>query len=479
LLVAALTIVRSPSAAQVLTLDSAIDSALRRSARGAIIHEKQQIAESNYRAKRISFYVPLLTINGALPSYSVDQSYRLFGASSRKSLYKTSDFGLNSFIQLQQSLLTGGDLTMSANLTSTQNRYPNTDPSVPAGTFLNDKADQGFFDFKLIQPILKPSADKNDLYNRRDDMELARLTRADEENALRKEVTDAYVGLLEAEVVDSLEAVKLEAATIKASVDSSKWEDGVISAEDRLSSASARLDEELARREAADKLVEQARSVALLLDLPVDSTVRVITPSIVDHPGADDLTRMTRGWEGSVAVRRAVCDQAHAKRGASYAASGHGLTGDLTASYSAGRGKVRNGSLPFQDVNTNGWGVSLNVSYPIWDGGASRAASQAARSEANRAQLELTKAKEAAQADITRLANQVDVGYRRLRILKSQIDLATERRAIARERFADDRISRYELLQGEADWLAVRQKYLTELDTYLGNRILLEGSFAE
>ncbi len=479
LLVVPIALAGSPVTAQVLTLDSAIDGALRRSARGKIIQEKQQIAESNYRAKRISFYVPLLTINGALPSYSVDQSYRLFGASFRKSLYKTSDFGLNSFIQLQQSLLTGGNLTMSANLTSTRTRYPDTDPTAPAGSFLSDRGEQGFFDFKLVQPILKPSADRKDLYDRRDDAELARLTRVDEENALRKEVTDAYVGLLDAQVLDSLETVKLEAATIKASVDSSKWEDGVISAEDRLSSASARLDEELARRDAADKLAEQARTVALLLDLPVDSAVRVVEPVIIDHPAPEDFARMAHQWEKSVAVRRAIRNQAQATRAASYAASGHSLTGDLTASYSAGRGKVRTGNLPVDNIDTNGWGVSLNVSYPIWDGGAAHAASEAARSEANRAQLELAKAKETAQAEITKLVNQVDVGYRRLQILKSQIDLASQRRAIARERFADGRISRYELLRGEADWLAARDKYLSELDTYLGNRILLEGSFAE
>lgn len=479
LLIAALAVVTSSGAAEVLTLDAAIDAALDRSARGAIIVEKEEIAESNYRAKRINFYVPLLTINGALPSYTVDQSYRLFGASFRKSLYKTSDFGLNSFIRLQQSLLTGGNLTMSANLTSTHSRYPDLDPTAPLGSFLDERGRQGYFDFKLVQPILKPSTVKNDLYDSRDDLELARLSRMEEKGALEKEVTEAYVGLLNAEITDSLEAVKLEAATIKAEVDSSKWQDGVISAEARLASASARLDEELARREAADQLVERARSLALLLDLPVDSIPQPAEPSVEGHPAPDDLARMTREWERSVAVRRAVRNQIHAKRTASYTAAGRGLTGDLTASYSAGRGKIRYEDRPNDVINTNGWGLSLNVSYPIWDGGAASAASQAARSEANRAELELVKAKQAAQAEITRLANQVDVGYRRLQILKSQIGLAAQRRQISRERYADGRISRYELLQIEADWLAARGKYLTELGTYLGNRILLEGSFAD
>jgi len=465
--------------AQALSLDSAIDTALKRSSRGAIIREKKDIAESNYRAKRINFYVPLLTINGALPSYNVDQSYKFFGASFRRQLYKTSDFGLNSYFKLQQSLLTGGNLSMTANLTSTRNRYPDTDPTAPLGSFLNERGEQGYFDFRLVQPILKPSNAKNELNDRHDDFDLSRLTMMEEETGLEKEVTEAYIGLLQGEIEDSLEAVKLDAAGIKAETDSVKWQDGVITAEARLATASAKLDSELARREAADKLSEQERALALLLDYPVDGRIEVEEPRIVGHPTPEELARMTRDWEKSVAVRKAVCNQLRAKRTASYAAAGHGLTGDLTAGYSAGRGKIRYQNSPDNNINTNGWGVSLNLSYPIWDGGAASAAAQAARSEANRAELELAKAKQTAQADVTRLANQVDVGYKRLGIMASQIAIAKEKRAIARERYDDGRISRYELLQSEADWLDARDKYLEELKTYLGNRILLAGSFTE
>jgi outer membrane protein TolC len=465
--------------AQSLTLDSAIETALTRSSRGAIIREKRDIAASNYRAKRINFYVPLLTINGALPSYSVDQSYRLFGAAVRKRLYKTSDFGLNSFIGLQQSLITGGNLTMTANLTSSQSRYPDTDPFALPGSLLEERGRQGFFDFKLVQPILKPSESKNDLDNRRSDLDLAELARVEEETGLRKEVMEAYIGLLESALTDSLEAVRLEGADLKADTDSTKWEDGVITAEARLASASARLDAELARRDAADKLAESERGLALLLDYPADSRLRVENPVVTGNPSAEALAQVVEGWDRSIAVRKAMVSAKTAKRTASFARAGHGLTGDLTAGYSAGRGKISYDNLPDNNINTNGWGVSLNLTYPIWDGGAASASSQAARSEANRAEMELVKAKQAAQAEITRLAKQVDVGYRRLSILRSQIDLATQKRAIARERFDDGRISRYELLQSEADWLAARGKYLAELKVYMGNRILLEGAFPE
>ncbi|MDM7913732.1 MAG: TolC family protein, partial [Candidatus Eisenbacteria bacterium] len=464
--------------AQPMKLDEAIDQAIHHSSRGAILEETERIAESSYRAKKINFYVPLITINGALPSYDVDQSYKFFGGSTRKQLYKTSDFRMNSFIKLEQSLLTGGSLAMSANLNRSQSRYPDTNPEVPSGSFLDENGRQGYFEFRLTQPIFKPSTLKNELLDRTENLELARIGRREEEAALRKEVAEAFLGLIEAEVQDSMQALTLDAASLKAEIDSVKWQDGVIAEEARLEAASAKLDAELARREATDKLQEQQRALALLLDRPVEGTLQLVEPEAGEALSAEQLLKMKSGWEKSLPVRRALENRSRSKRMASYTAKGKSLTGDLTASYAAGRGKVSLEDRPDEDINTNGWGVSLNLSYPIWDGGSGSAATQAARAEANRAELELVQAKQAAQAEIARLVQQVDVGYRRLGIQQSRVKLADDKLAIARERFADGRISTLQLREAEIDRLEARAGYLAELKTYLGNKITLEGSFA-
>ncbi|MCK4657610.1 MAG: hypothetical protein KAT85_11280, partial [candidate division Zixibacteria bacterium] len=82
-----------------LTLDDAIDVALNRTARGEMIRGNLEVAEQNYFARKINFYLPEISIKGAVPAYSVDESYRLFGGASKSGLFKTRDLGFRSFIE--------------------------------------------------------------------------------------------------------------------------------------------------------------------------------------------------------------------------------------------------------------------------------------------------------------------------------------------------------------------------------------------
>ena len=87
-----------------LTLDEATDVALNNTSRGSIIVGKREVAEQTYNARRINFLVPEISINGRLPSYSVDESFRLFIGGDGKQLYKTRDISFNTFVELKQSL---------------------------------------------------------------------------------------------------------------------------------------------------------------------------------------------------------------------------------------------------------------------------------------------------------------------------------------------------------------------------------------
>lgn len=484
---AALTIlvcsIPRPSPAAPLSLEQALDTALGGTSRAGMIRGNQEVAEQTYQARRITFFVPSISINGAVPAYTVDQSYRFFGSSARKRLYKTRGLGFNSFIQLQQSLLTGGNLQLRANLNSDQDHYPDTDPLARPGNVLSERTRRGYFDLSLTQPLLKPSSPKNELEDKKDDLELARLARREAQTTLAQEVIAAYVGVLEAVRRDEASAAKSEAARRRAEVDSMKWQDGVIAEEAWLASASGRLDADLAHREAASALSEKRRELALLLERDPTDPVEPVEPSITDHPDAERREDMRNNWERSLAVRRAEVECTKASRAAAFAAAGHGLTGDLTASYSVGRGKVT--VVDPQDVdiedniNTNGWGVALNFSYPIWDGGASTAALKAARFEAERARLELQKAKQSARADLLRRTDQLDVSYRRLGILKKSVELAENRLSIARTRLADGRISQTEFLDSQVILAEAQASYLKEVQTYLSNRMGLAQEFLE
>jgi len=462
--------------AKEISLDEAIDISLNRTARGNMVRGNFEVAEQNYFARKINFYVPEISVNGSIPAYSVDESYRFFGGATEKQLYKTRDLGFNSFIKLKQNLIIGGDVEITANLVASEDRYPNTRPDALTGAFINEITRRGFFAFRYTQPLLKPSTSKNELHSTRDAFEIAKMTKIEEETSLKKEVAETYMDMLQMSVKLELYQSRQESAKLKSEIDSLKHLDGVISEEEWLMSSSDRLDAELDNVEIETQAVEKKRDLALLLDYDVTGKLIPSEPEIKAHLAPSDKQRMMAEWEESVPVKKAEMEYVKAKREADYMASGHGLTGDLTANYSNGQGNVKVDGIR-DDIDTKGWGVSLNFSYPIWDGGSSGAEIKAAHIQAEQAKLEYSREKQKTRAEIINLINQLDVSYRRLEIMKKQIGLAENRLRIAESRFQDGQISNIQFLESKIFLLETRDQYLEELKNYLLNSIDLEGKY--
>jgi outer membrane protein TolC len=459
-----------------LTLDDAIDVALNRTARGEMIRGNLEVAEQNYFARKINFYLPEISINGAVPAYSVDESYRLFGGASKSGLFKTRDLGFRSFIELRQSLITGGDVTVTANLTAQDYRYPNTGPDATVTPFINQETRLGDFNFSYTQPLLKASESKFTLRNTKDDFLTAEIVRIEDEAALKKEVIETYLGVLQMSLQSELYDNKFESASLKSEIDSSKLLDGVISEEDWLLSASGRLDAELDKFEKDNESNEKKRELAILLDLDATEEMSLAEPQLVSPLDDDSKQRILDSWESSAPVIKAEIDYSRQKRLADYAASGHGLSGDLTANFSTGQGRVDVDGAR-DDINTKGWGISLNFSLPLWDGGSSGAAVKAAHLGAEQAKLEYNRTKRSTRAEIINLVNQLDVSYRRLEIIRQQIDLAKNKLDIAKERYDDGQISKITYLESKVFYLETKDKYLEELKSYLLNRVELDSKF--
>lgn len=480
----ALLLMSGPAGAVDISLDEALNRAVSRTARGSIIDGRLEVAEQNYQARRTNFYFPEFSINGALPAYNADQSYRFFGGFDNKQLIQTTDLGFRSFIEAKQSLITGGDLRITANLTANDEEYPtqrtsfNQDSTI--NRFLvdiNETTRQGFFEFSLNQPLLQPSEAKHDLHNKRDDLRLAELKQIEDEAGLKTEVIEAYMGVVRLDLVKRLSQDKLRSAQLQAEIDSSKFADGIISEEEYLLSKSAYLDAELELFEAETNAKEQRRQLAMLLDYDPEETLNTSAPEITAAFTETQGQQYINRWEASLKIHRARFQYNKAARQADYTASSHGLNGDLSVNYSFGRGTIETDEQPDNDINTNSWGISLNFSYPIWDGGASSSAVQAAKLEAEQSRLEYVAAEKSARADIINLVNRLNVSYRRLEIVRQQIELAENRLNIAQSRLDDGQISELTFLESRISYFETRDKYLEELKNYLLNKTELEGTF--
>ncbi len=466
-----------------LTLEDAVDIALNRTSRGEMIRGNLEVAEQNYFARKINFYLPEISINGALPQYTVDESYRFFGGATKKGLRTTRELNYRSFIQLKQSLLTGGDVSLTANLVSGDEKYPDlqlnptTGEVVSRGTIVEESR-LGDFELVYTQPILKPSESKNRLYNARDDLEAARLERLEEEAELERETIETYVDLLQLGIQSEIMADKFESARLAASIDSMKLADGVVSDEDWLISASNRLDAELEFFDIENLTAEKRRELAILMDFDPETEMELVEPAAGDHLSEQDKNRMLVSSDNTVQVRKAEIECSRAERQADHAASGLGINADLEAKYKTGKGWYETDGDRL-NVDLQGWGVALNFSFPLWDGGAAGAAVMSVRLEAEQAKLDLSRQKKTAKAEIINLVNKIDVSSKRLEIIRQQIELARNKLDIAQSRYDDGQISRITSLESRVFYLETRDKYLEELKGYLLDRTQLDSKFPD
>lgn len=474
LLIWAITVMLSAStAAATIELKQAWNRALHQSSRGAIIEGDYEVVNQEYNASRINFLLPRVSINGSLPAYSVNESFRFFGGASQKSLFKTTDFDFNSSIQLDQSLITGGDISVTANLTRNDARYPNT----LSNTEISELSEQGFFNFRFVQPLLKPSDPKFELKNKKDDLHLARIKRHEEEIALKAEVTEAFMGVLEMSVRTKIANDKVSAARTRAAIDTIKYHDGIISEEEWLQSTSTLLDAELEKFDIENKTDQQQRALVTLLDAKGDEKLEAVWPEAGEPLSHQTQTQLTNNWMESLPLKKAEYEYSKKDRSAGYAASSYGLTGNLSANYSLGRGKIKTEGFPDDNIKTNSWGVSLNLTYPLWDGGASGAAVKAAHLAAEKSLLEFQRTKNSVRADMIDIINRIDISHRKLQVLKQQIGLSENRLSIAKFRFDDGQISKTEFLDVRIIFQETRIKYLEELKNYFLARIELEGKY--
>ena len=487
LTLATLTMLGTGSVARELTLQQAFDIALSGTGQGMIIDGNLEVAEQTYFAEKINFYVPEISINGSVPAYNVSETYDFFPGTDMKGFGRSKGLNLDADITLKQNLFTGGFLELKANLIGKDGDYPLRisrevdNDTVYVTRTVDEIRKTSEFNFTLEQPILKPSEAKYQLRNSHDDLGLARLNRVEAAADLKSEIVTAFFGAMQMHTSLSISQAERESAELQAEIDSLKQNDGIIAEEDWLLSSSNRLDAELDELDAQSELAQLRRDLLMLLELDdEDGLPDLVLPDTVIHITENEHKALAGAWPDCVDIRRATLKHAKAERQADYAASSHGMTGTLAATYGMERGSIeenRTGQPKSQDLQTDSWGVSLNFSYPLWDGGASSAAVKAARLEAEQTRLELQKAEKSARADIGALINKVDLGHRKLSVLKRQIELAEDRLNIARDRHGDGQISKLTLLESSVSFLEATDKYLEEMKEYYLTRVELEGKY--
>ncbi len=458
-----------------LSLTDAVDIALRQSNRGAIIEGDLEVAKQEYQAERINFYVPEISINGKLPMYRVFESFDYLPGQPDKTLNRRTNFDFDADITLKQSLITGGDFTLQSRLFNKDSKLPQVDANRNI-IEVNQIDKQGQFDFSFTQPLLKPSQPKNDLKNKKDDLKIAEIVKIEETTKLKVEVVEAYFGILQSKLQYNIEKNKAESAKIQKDIDSSKFTEGILSEESWLTSESNLLDAELELFDKENQKIEKKRELALLLDIDFSEDINTAIPVVSTKLSSPQKKIYINSWDNSIQLLKAKHDFDKANRAASFTASSHGLSGTLEANYSLVRGDIAVQGISSQN-NTDSWGLSVNFTLPIWDGGSKGAEIKAARLSAKKSKIAFERVKKSAKAQIITLINKLDVSFRKLAVLQKQIELAKNKLKIATFRYKDGQISTLELLKSKIYSLEVQDKLLLELKEYYKSKFELEGTF--
>ncbi len=483
LLTSSLSILSGTAAGQPLTLDSALEHLLGETTRGRIIQGQHQVAQDKFDAEKIGYYLPEISLNTTLPTYAYTEDYNTYPGFTDPILFKRNNIGANGNIRMRQKVLTGGDVTFETRVNVRNDQYPTSvygsDNSFLGFETATDKRRLANLYLQFNQPLFQTSETRSSYYQARDNLSKADIeywrSRAD----LKKEGITSYFDLLIARVDKLIAENQSQLAAYNAKWDSVKYEDSVITEEAWIESKSDRLEKQLAAYDAEANLSEKTNNFVHLLDLTPGSDIELEVPPMPATPSEARTRHILADVENSSDVELARINMEISERSLGQTRSSLGVNGTLNASYSIGQGKVTQ-SKPQEEkeenIDTKDWQVSLNLSYPIWDGGASKANLHSQELSYESSRLEYLAAQRRARNNLEILLRRIQINHDKLSLLKQEVTLAETKLREAEGRYEDGLISEATLLENRNYFEEARKSLMTTMKNHYLDLTELEKS---
>ena len=468
-----LSIGSTAALAETITLQAVIDRLLEATTRGRIIGGQHQVSKDKFDAEKIGYYIPEISFNTTLPSYRQRENYDTYAGYANPILFKQTNISSTGNIRMRQKVITGGDLTLQTGFDIRNEEFP-----VGTRVGMSDLFEyrRGLTKWRLgdlllqfNQPLFQTSTTRSSYFQARDNMDKAEIEWRINRANLKKEGITAYFDLLTADLDKQIADDQRQAAGYKAQWDSVKYERGVITEEAWIESKSGRLEKHLALYDAEATLEEKANTFTHLLDLPSDPRPTLEIPVVPSKPDETRARALMANVERSAETELARINMAIAERDLQKTRGALGINGTLSAAFSIGRGNVeqnRPDTSFDDDVNTKDWRVSLEFSYPIWDGGASQANLHSQELAYESSRLEYLAAQRSGKNNMEILLRRTEINNSKLDLLEQEVGLAEKKLREAEGRFAEGMISDATLLENRIFYLEARKSYLTTLKSY-------------
>lgn len=107
----------------VLSLDDCIKMGLKQGKEFEIAQKNLEASKANYSAKKLTFYLPKLSLNANLPNYDVNENLFYSGGFGNRVFTKDKTLSYYNALSLSQDFFTGGNLQIDGYLNSYDQRY--------------------------------------------------------------------------------------------------------------------------------------------------------------------------------------------------------------------------------------------------------------------------------------------------------------------------------------------------------------------
>ncbi len=492
-LVLCLCILVSTLAAEEYTLEQTLDKLLNNSTRGQIIRGQFDVSEAKFQAEKVGYYLPEISLKSTLPSISEVERFGDIANIGDPLLYTTRNSSRSSNIEMKQKIVTGGDLSISGNYVWSESKTPRpfnynnnvyVVPSLTKRTGSNVK-------FSLSHPIFSTSDSRSAYNSARNNLQQAQIQWIVDQADLKKEGVTAYVDLLVADVEKQMANYNSQKANLTAKWDSVKFTDGILTEEEFVESKSDRLEKQLALFDTEASYEEKLNEFKHLMDLKSSEDITLSIPMTPEMITANKLQWLKVNSEFSSETLLAKKKMEIAEQDLKNTRSSGGLNGSVNLSYQIGDEESdfsKNLKIDAVDPDdrvdstfilassnpTSDWRISVELSYPLWDGGASKANVRSSELAYESARLEYLAEQRNAKNKMAIAIKRMEINYSKLQLLKDELVLAEKKLQDAKDKFQEGIISESTLLENRVYYLEAAKSRLTTLKDYYHDMIDLE-----
>ena len=460
-------------AAETMTLKQTLDRLIENTTRGRLIAGRREVSQARFKAERIGYFLPEISLNASGPTYQEREDYDTYFGFTDPFFFKRTNVSGGGNLRLKQKIITGGDLTFETQLNMRSDEYPipvyGESFELVGRSTATDKRRIGNFYLQFSQPLFQTSDSRSAYKDARDNLDKAdiewRINRAE----LKKEGVKAFFDLLVAEVEQDISEKNSQLGEYNAKWDSVKFEEGVITEEAWIECKSDRLEKKLAFFDAQANYEEKINEFNHLLDLPSGTSRSFDIPPTPQPPDINRAQWLLNNSANAGEADLARVEMEIAERELGKTQNNAGINGTLNASYAIGRGTVTQTKpdTTFEEkLDTRDWRVSINFNYPIWDGGASGANVRSQELTYESARLEFVAAERNARNKMTILLKRLEINNSKLSLLEQELELADRKLVDAKDRFTRGLISDGTLLENKVYYLEAQKNRLTTLKDY-------------